>query len=111
MKPIVFLAVALAILLARPADAPAATTPLQIKVLSNRADLVSGGDALVEIVVPPKVAPSSVRADVDGRDVTAAFALRSNGRFLGRLEGLALGANVLTARAKGAQTATIKQES
>src|SRR5258707_4544593 len=34
-----------------PPDAPAAA--LQIKTLSNRADQISGGDALVEIVVPP----------------------------------------------------------
>src|SRR5262245_60339056 len=54
---------------------------LQIVVLSNRADLISGGDALVEIVLPGGVSPSSVRVTVDGLDVTGAFAVRPNGRF------------------------------
>jgi len=77
--------------------APAAT-PLKINVLSNRADLISEGDALVQIVVPSGVDSTSVKVDVGGRDVTSAFAVRSDGRFLGRVENLALGANVLTAK-------------
>ena len=80
------------------AKAPAATSSLTINVLSNRADLISGGDALVQIVVPSGVDPASVRVDVDGRDVTSAFAVRSDGRFLGRVESLTLGPNVLTAK-------------
>ena len=35
--------------------AEAAVPTLEITVLSNRADLISGGDALVEVVLPPKV--------------------------------------------------------
>ena len=39
-------------------SAAAATPVPKIKVLSNRADLVSGGDALVQVKVPPQgVAP------------------------------------------------------
>ena len=41
---------------------------VQIKVLSARADLVSGGEALTQIVLPPGVNPSSVRLDVSGQD-------------------------------------------
>jgi hypothetical protein len=52
-----------------------------IKVLSNRADLVSGGDALVQVLLPPGVDPATVRVDADERDVTSAFAA-------GRLPGL-----------------------
>src|SRR5580700_8038920 len=33
-------------------------SPLQIVVLSNRADLISGGDALVQIVLPTGIKPS-----------------------------------------------------
>src|SRR6266545_6096700 len=89
--------------LSAPAVADAATSKvkipeLKINVLSNRADLISGGDALVQIVVPSGVDPISVNVDVGGRDVTSAFAVRSDGRFLGRVENLALGANVLSAR-------------
>jgi uncharacterized tannase-like protein DUF6351 len=70
---------------------------LQINVLSNRADLVSGGDALVEVVLPDGVAPSSVRVTVDGRDVTSAFAVRADGRFYGLVTGLVVGANTVLA--------------
>jgi hypothetical protein len=85
------------------AVAPAAADPAglpdapRIEVLSNRADLISGGDALVEVVLPSRVDPSNVRVDVDGRDVTAAFAVRDNGRFYGVVEGLTIGRNLLTA--------------
>ena len=71
--------------------------PLRIQVLSNRADLVSGGDALVEIVLPQDADPAAVTAEVDGRDVTGAFAVRPDGRYFGLVDGLALGENVLTA--------------
>jgi hypothetical protein len=73
--------------------------PLQVRVLSNRADLVSGGDALVEVVVPPGAGAAMV--DVNGRNVTGAFHRLTNGRLLGLVTGLRVGANVLTARAGG----------
>jgi hypothetical protein len=75
--------------------APAAYGAVEIRSLSNRADLVSGGDALLEIAGAPN--PAAVRVDVDGRDVTAAFAVRADGRFSGLVTGLRDGANVLTA--------------
>jgi hypothetical protein len=71
---------------------------LSIDVLSNRADLISGGDALVEVHLPRGVSPSSVRVDVDGRDVTSSFAVRPDGRFLGVVTGLTVGENILRAR-------------
>jgi hypothetical protein len=71
---------------------------VQIKVLSTRADLVSGGEALVQVVVPTGANPSSTRLSVDGRDVTGEFAMRSNGKFEGLVTGLANGPNVLTAQ-------------
>ncbi|MET0984757.1 MAG: DUF6351 family protein, partial [Steroidobacteraceae bacterium] len=62
----------------------AAAAGPEIIVLSNRADLVSGGDALVEIKVPPYVDPSrGAKIDVDGRNVNAAFAIRPDGRYYG----------------------------
>ena len=50
---------------------------LGIDVLSNRADLISAGDALVAVDVPAGVDPANVRVTDDGRDVTSAFALRA----------------------------------
>ena len=73
--------------------AGAANAVTEIKVLSNRADLISGGDALVEIVPAP---PTGTFIDVDGINVTGDFALRSNGRYLGLVSGLDVGANVIT---------------
>src|SRR5687767_14581213 len=73
---------------------------IAINVLGNRADLLSGGDALVEIAPTGKVDMARLKVSVDGRDVTAAFAKRADGRWLGRVGGLKPGANVLTATAK-----------
>ena len=89
--------VALAALTALPlvAVAERATAdPLEIVVLSNRADLVSEGDALVEVKggVPAAV-------ELNGSDVTSAFAVRDSGRYMGVVTGLADGANTLVARA------------
>jgi hypothetical protein len=68
---------------------------LEIKVLSNRADLVSGGDALVEVVMPEG---SGLHFEVDGRDVTSYFWRRPDGKVVGVIEGLKDGANVVTAQ-------------
>jgi hypothetical protein len=87
--------------------AEAATPSLRISVLSNRADLVSAGDALVEVVVPQGVRANQVRVFDDGRDVTPAFAPTSSGRLMGLVRGLSLGRNMLSVRAAGAQSATI----
>jgi hypothetical protein len=70
---------------------------IEIVALSNRADLVSGDDVLVEVRLPAGLAVDAVRVDVDGRDVTSAFAVRDDGRFVGLVEGLKLGENTLTA--------------
>lgn len=79
----------------------AATAQGEIRVLSNRADLLSGGDALVEVVLPDGVDPAGVRMDLDGRDVSADFARRDNGRYMGLLHGLAVGNNELRATFPG----------
>ena len=64
-----------------------------LEVLSGRADLVSGGDALVAAKVS---GPATV--DVNGVDVTGAFAVRPSGRLEGLVTGLKVGENVLTVR-------------
>lgn len=71
---------------------------VQVRVLSNRADLISGGDALVEVAVPQGADASRLRVSVGARDVTHAFAVRADGRYLGRIDGLALGTNIVTAQ-------------
>jgi hypothetical protein len=71
-----------------------------ITVLSNRADLISGGQALVEITLPQqaKAGWGDVKVLLNDADVTAAFAVRDNGRFMGLVEGLRKGENLLVAR-------------
>jgi hypothetical protein len=79
------------------AQAPPAGDPVRIEVLSNRADLISGGDALVEIVLPAGADAAGLRVDAGGRDVTELFGVRDHGRVIGLLTGLPLGETVLTA--------------
>jgi hypothetical protein len=82
--------------LALAAPAAQATDAPKLQVLSNRADLISAGDALVAIDIGA-ADPASVRVTVGDRDVTDAFAVRTNGRYEGLLDGLAVGENELTA--------------
>lgn len=103
-------AVVLALILAGAGHGTAAgstiTEPV-IDVLSNRADLISGGDALVEIRLPDGAQPDDIRMELDGRDITHEFAQRSNGRYQGIVTGLRPGANQLTAWTSHRNGATI----
>lgn len=71
----------------------AAADELAIRVLSNRADLISGGNALVEVVVPPDVATGNVHVMLNGADVTSVFGVSVDGRFVGIINGLVVGDN------------------
>ena len=70
---------------------------VRLLALSNRADLVSGGDVLIELVSPAGLEATGARFDLNGRDVSDVFALRPNGRVQGLVSELALAANTLTA--------------
>ncbi|MEO8936674.1 MAG: DUF6351 family protein [Burkholderiaceae bacterium] len=85
---------------------PQPVAPPTISVLSNRADLVSGGDVLLEVALPAGVAVSALTVNAGGRDVTSQFAARpsSNGRIIGLVTGLATGNNVVTASAMGSSS-------
>ncbi|RYX90102.1 MAG: hypothetical protein EOO28_30655 [Comamonadaceae bacterium] len=88
--------------------APGAPGPLlAISTINNRADLVSGGDAMVDIALPAGVSAATLKVDVDGRDVSSAFAVRADGRVTGLVTGLIEGANVLSATATGASAAKL----
>ncbi len=82
-----------------PAQAAQARPRVSITVLSSRADLVSGGSALVAI--SPARAARRLRVTLDGRNVRGAFAVRAGGRFEGLVRGLRLGRNVLRATLPG----------
>jgi hypothetical protein len=74
----------------------------EISVLSGRADQVSGGDALVQVAVPVRVAPDDVVISLGDADVTAAFHPGDDDRTLvGLVEGLEDGDNTLTVNDEG----------
>ena len=52
-----------------------------IEVLSNRADLLSGGNALVEVMLSKHSNPARVRVELNGTDVTSSFAVRADGQL------------------------------
>ena len=89
------LAIAVAGLLIASAAADAAP---RIEVLSNRADLISGGDALVRVTPAPR------SVTVGGREVGASLAKREDGSAQGLITGLVVGKNVVVAHfARGAR--------
>ena len=100
-RTLVALALVVALLSLLTASGPAVAEDsgevVTVRVLSDRADLVTGGDALVEVTVPSDADVTTLAVDVDGRDVTAAFAVRSDGRYLGLITGLSLGTSRVTA--------------
>jgi hypothetical protein len=71
---------------------------VELRVLSNRADLVSGDDAYVEIIGVSAASIATLRVSVEGRDITSAFAVRDDQRVTGLVTGLTRGTNVLTAK-------------
>ena len=79
-------------------ELPAPPSGLQIKTLSNRPDLISGGDVLVEIVVPAGAPIDRLAVKLGATSVTDAFALHG-GRVTGLLTGLVDGENTVTADA------------
>jgi hypothetical protein len=90
-----------------PAAAAVKPRAIRIQTLSNRADLISDGNALVRVVLPRGARVRRLRVTVGGRDVSDAFARRRNGHVEGLIEGLALGRNRVVARAPGARGAQL----
>lgn len=75
------------------------TAPIHIVSLSNRADLISGGDALLEIVLPADLAndAANLTVSVNGIDVSGSFTTREDGRIKGLVENLQQGQNQVLA--------------
>jgi hypothetical protein len=88
-------AVAALLLSASLAQAARRDPRVSIVVVSSRADLVTGGSALVAI--SPATAARRLRVTVDRRNVTARFAVRADRQFEGLVGGLRQGANVVRA--------------
>ncbi|RNL67142.1 DUF6351 family protein [Zhongshania marina] len=69
----------------------------QIRVLSNRSDLISNGDALIEIVAADAAKLTGLVVKAGNRDVSSVFAIRNDGRMIGLVDGLSLGENAIVA--------------
>jgi hypothetical protein len=74
---------------------------LEIRVLSSRPELVSGGDALVEVRAPAGSSLSQIALTLNGKDVTGQLKDDSDARsapyrsFSGLISGMAVGDNTL----------------
>ncbi len=63
----------------------------RLSVVSSRADMVTGGDALVRVELPEGASPDRVTVRAGGRDVTPAFRAVSEAALEGLLTDLAVG--------------------
>src|SRR5215471_2814317 len=77
---------------------------LEIKTLSSRPDLVSGGDALVEVRAPAGASLKELTLTLNGRDVTSQLRQAGNdsrtSSFRGLISGMVVGDNKLIAAIK-----------
>src|SRR5699024_3986391 len=67
-----------------------------IEVLSNRAELISGGDALIRVVADNAKELAGATLSIGKKDATEALVPQEDGSLMGLVEGLALGENTLT---------------
>jgi hypothetical protein len=93
---------------------------LEIRTLSSRPDLVSGGDALVEVKAPTGASLSQITLTLNGKDVTDHLKQRQAGMpalpgdspdtesFRGVISGMTVGDNILRATLKSAGKPTGK---
>jgi hypothetical protein len=82
--------------------------PLEIRTVNNRADLISGGDAMIEVSGPPgQVKSGSVKVTRNGVDVTSAFSVTDKDSIMGLVTGLADGDNTIEATFRNGPSATL----
>ena len=93
----------LAVLAALIGAAPAGAA-VKIDVLSSRADLVSGGDAVVAITAKRA---SKLTVRLNKRNVSKRFKRRADGRRIGLIKRMKDGRNVLTAKRKNGRGARL----
>jgi hypothetical protein len=78
----------------------------EIRTVSARPDLISGGDALIQITVPATLGADKLAVIVHGRDVSAAFKLAAQpNTMVGLVKDLPVGRSQIEAGAKGQKPA------
>ena len=75
----------------------------QVRVLSTRSDLISGGNVLIEVVPMVGQTADDLILELNGQDISDAFSTTGSGRILGLVSGLELGENRFSASADGAE--------
>src|SRR5688572_16742406 len=113
MRTMVYGAAGIALAVWAGAAGASQSRDVEIRTLSNRADLVSGGDALVEVRLAGGLKAHKVEMRLNGRNVSSQFHYDPAGRRLvGLLTGLVEGRNELVAeesgRGRGKPHATLK---
>ena len=81
--------VTIAVTLVTAFAAAPASAKVSIDVLSNRAETVSGGDALIAVNLPKGTKTSRVRVSLNGKSVTGQFAVAQPGASRGCSRGCA----------------------
>src|SRR5437764_336013 len=79
----------------------AAPPSLEIRVLSSRPDMVSGGDTLIEVKAPTGTQKSQIALSLNNKDVSSSLKDQpGNGSFRALVNGLTIGDNTLSATIK-----------
>src|SRR5436190_19911750 len=92
-------AIAALLAFAPAAGAQAAPKP-SLHVLSNRADMISGGDALVSVGLPRGSRARTLRITLRRRNVTSSFTRVGKRRYQALVTELRVGRNVMRARVR-----------
>ncbi len=89
--------------------ASGASDDLQVNTLSSRRDMVSAGDALVQIIGPSDLISNQMSVTLNGRDITKAFRPSPiTHTLIGLVDGLRVGKNTLEVRAKSKLKAALE---
>ncbi|HEV3041920.1 MAG TPA: DUF6351 family protein [Candidatus Angelobacter sp.] len=81
---------------------------LEIRILSSRPDMVSGGDALVEVKAPAGIDQNQVSLQLNGKDISNLLHRDvDTGSFRGLVGGMVVGKNILRASIKGGSGVTL----
>jgi hypothetical protein len=81
-----------------------ASPSIEIQALSTKAELVSGGDVLLQVTGPANLTVKNVRVMVNGKDESAAFKPAAGSKGLvGLVTGLNVGSNSIQASMRGSK--------
>src|SRR6266581_6609549 len=84
------------------AHAQTSKNGFEIRTISTRADLISGGDVLVQVTVPATLAAEKLAVAVNGRDMSADFKLAPHpNTFIGLVKDRPAGRSEIETGAKG----------